>query len=101
MVTEEQIQEKLKTVIDPELQLDIVSMGLVYEVKIRRAGKSVFVLMTLTSPGCPLAGTFEKMVTEVVKQIEGVEEVEIELTWDPPWNVDMMSDEAKAEMGMF
>lgn len=104
MVTEERVREQLKTVKDPELFINIVDLGLVYEIGIRNqeSGKvKVFILMTLTSPGCPLVDTFEGMITQAVKKLDGVEEVNIELTWEPPWNQDMMSEEAKAELGFF
>jgi metal-sulfur cluster biosynthetic enzyme len=104
MVNEEQVREQLKTVKDPELFINIVDLGLVYEVGIRNQelGKTkVFILLTLTSPGCPLADTFEGMITKAVKKLEEVNEVNVELTFDPPWNQDMMSEEAKAELGFF
>ena len=104
MVTEEQVREQLKTVKDPELFINIVDLGLVYEVGIRNqeSGKTkVFILLTLTSPGCPLADTFEGMITQAVKKIPEVDEVNVELTWEPAWNQDMMSEEAKAELGFF
>jgi len=110
MLTEKQIKEVLKTVIDPELFINIVDLGLIYEVKVTEKLKDqktkkqeyvVFVLMTLTSPGCPLASTFERMVTKAVKEIKEVKEVRVDLTWDPPWNQEMMSEEAKAELGLF
>lgn len=110
IVTEDKVREQLKTVQDPELFINIVDLGLVYEVNVteeRKDGETeervykVFILLTLTSPGCPLADTFESMITRAVKKIEEVEEVNIELTFDPPWNQDMMSEEAKAELGFF
>jgi len=107
MVTEEQVWHTLKSVIDPELNVDIVSLGLVYEVRVKQENEkgenrmSVYVLMTLTTPGCPLAGTFNVMVRQALGEIEGLkdEDVEVELTFDPPWVADMMSDELKAKFG--
>ena len=125
VITENQVREKLKAVKDPELFINIVDLGLIYEIRIQKSefssqktiirnkkqpetrnskletGVKVFVRMTLTSPGCPLASTFERLVTKAVKKLPGVEEVKIELAWKPPWNQGMMSEEAKAELGMF
>lgn len=89
----------LATVIDPELNIDIVSLGLIYNVTV--VGKELKILMTLTTPGCPLAAVFESLVQdslEPVRQRFGLE-AEVALTFDPPWVSDMMSDEAKAELG--
>ena len=101
MITSALITEKLKNVIDPELHIDIVSLGLIYEVTVSPA-KSVHILMTLTSPGCPLAGVFGSMVKDALRDIEGLDvdkSVSVELTFDPPWTSDSMSEEAKAELG--
>ena len=101
MITSKLVEEKLKNVIDPELNIDIVSLGLIYEVNVSSAG-TVHILMTLTSPGCPLAGVFGTMVKDVLRDIEGLEvdkNVSVELTFDPPWTQEMMSEEAKAELG--
>lgn len=108
MVTEDQVWQALKTVIDPELHIDIVSLGLVYKVSISSKQTPdgerpmVHILMTLTTPGCPLAGMFDTMVKDALRSLEGIdvdEDVYIELTFDPPWIVDMMSSEARAELG--
>lgn len=94
---EEKVREALKEVIDPELRINIVDLGLIYDV--REEGGVVEVEMTLTSPGCPLAGIIDSKVKEAVGKIKGVKEITVELMWDPPWTQDMMSDEAKAELG--
>lgn len=94
---EQKIREALREVIDPELRISIVDLGLVYDV--REEGGEVEVEMTLTSPGCPLAGVIDTRVKEVVGKIKGVKGVVVEIVWDPPWTQDMMSDEAKAELG--
>lgn len=99
-IMETEVWSKLKTVIDPEMGINIVDMGLIYRVEIREGGV-VFILMTLTSPACPLAGMFDDLVGGAVKQVEGVEKVDIELTFDPPWDLSKMSEEGKAELGMF
>ncbi|MBT4004643.1 MAG: DUF59 domain-containing protein [Candidatus Pacebacteria bacterium] len=101
MITEKLIREKLATVIDPELNVDIVSLGLIYEVKVLPSGM-IDILMTLTSPGCPLAGVFGTMVKSSLVDIKGLDidkNVLVELTFDPPWTTDMMTEEVKAELG--
>lgn len=107
-VTESQVWDHLKNVIDPELNVDIVSLGLVYEVTVKpiqtKKGEEAFVhvLLTLTTPGCPLAHVFEAKIKEALDDIEGLDaykNTNVELTFDPPWIPDMMSEEAKAELG--
>ena len=97
MTTEEKIWSALKKIIDPELGVSIVDLGLVYDV--RYEAGVIEVEMTLTSPGCPLAPVIEKMVREVLSGIPEIKELTIEIVWDPPWTKDMMSDELKAEFG--
>jgi metal-sulfur cluster biosynthetic enzyme len=110
VVTEESVRQALKTVIDPELGINIIDLGLVYEVKIKNpsisAGRQksnlkIHVLMTLTTQGCPLGGWFLEHVKEAVVSVVGVEEeqVEVEITFDPPWTMELMDLEAKAELG--
>lgn len=91
--------ELIKTVYDPEIPVNIYELGLVYEVTVKE-DKLVHVLMTLTAPACPAAEIIPEEVKEKVREIEGVEEVEVEITFEPPWNQEMMSDEAKLELGM-
>lgn len=100
MATEEAVREELREVIDPELGINIVDLGLIYD--ITADGEGVHVLMTLTTPGCPLHGVFRELVTEAAAKVDGVaeEDVDVELTFEPPWNKDKMSDEAKAELNM-
>jgi len=93
-----EIKQALGRVVDPELGIDIVSLGLIYKISVRKSGDTV-VRMTLTSPGCPLASMIDIMVKTEVKKVKGIGEVRTELIWDPPWVPDMMSDEAKAELG--
>lgn len=97
MPTEEDVCEQLKQVIDPELNVNIVDLGLIYEVEVE--GNRVEILMTLTTPGCPLHGVFDELVTREVEKLDGVEEVDVELTFEPRWSPDKMSDEAKDELG--
>ena len=104
MITKQQIWNKLKLVMDPELKINIVDLGLVYKVECQmlNAKCQIKILMTLTTPGCPLAGMFEALVKHALKQLPGIDgdwDVQIELTFDPPWTADMMSEAAKAELG--
>ena len=104
IVTEEQVWKRLKTILDPELKVNIVDLGLVYDIKLKiENGKlKIFIVMTLTTPGCPLAGMFDALVKHALKKLPGVNvdrDVQIELTFDPPWTSDMMSEVAKAELG--
>jgi len=91
--------EQLETIFDPEIPVDIYKLGLVYEVKIQDENK-VYVLMTLTSPNCPVAESLPQEVKEKILEVEGVEHVEVEITFEPPWDQDMISDEAKLELGL-
>ncbi|MET3877829.1 DUF59 domain-containing protein [Chitinophaga sp. OAE865] len=94
----EQIEAQLKTVFDPEIPVNIWELGLVYEVKIKENNR-IGIDMTLTAPGCPVAGDIIREVDEKVRNIEGVSDVDVHLTFDPPWTKDMMSEEAKLELG--
>lgn len=94
----EKIVEILHTIYDPEIPVDIYELGLVYDVFINE-NRDVRILMTLTSPNCPVAEVLPMEVQEKVKTIDEINEVEIELTFDPPWSQDMMSEEAKLELG--
>jgi len=94
-----EIQKALETVYDPELKpATIVDLGLVYEIITKENGTAKIV-MTLTAPGCPVAGQIMDEVQQKVAAVEGVKEALVELTFDPPWNRDMMSEEAKLELG--
>lgn len=96
-----QIREILETVYDPELKpANIVDLGLVYEI-ITKEGGVAKVVMTLTAPGCPVAGEIMDEVQRKVASIEGVNESLVELTFDPPWTKDMMTEEAKLDLGLF
>jgi protein containing DUF59 len=94
----EKIVEILHTIYDPEIPVDIYELGLVYDVFINE-NRDVRILMTLTSPNCPVAEVLPMEVQEKVKTIDEINEVEVELTFDPPWSQDMMSEEAKLELG--
>lgn len=99
MFTKKQVEEKLQDVIDPELQMSIVDLGLIYEVTLE--GENVTILMTLTTMGCPLFDTIEEDIHAKLGSI-GVEEknIKINLTFDPPWSMDRMSERAKAMLGI-
>jgi len=93
MVTEEQVFQALSSVRDPELPLNIVDLGLIYDVSIEN--DAVSVKMTLTTPGCPMHYTIKAEAEEALRKLSGIRSVKVEIVWDPPWNPDMMSEEAK------
>ena len=95
---ENKIIEAIKTCYDPEIPVNIYEMGLIYDIQIDD-NHLVQIKMTLTSPGCPVAGTLPGEIQEKVKSIEGISNAKVEVVWDPPWNPDMMSEEAKLELG--
>ncbi|MGC8663607.1 MAG: metal-sulfur cluster assembly factor [Thermoplasmata archaeon] len=98
MVKQEDVIEALKTVIDPEIGLDVINLGLVYEIKLN--GDNIYVKMTMTTPGCPLTAWILADAENRLKQIPGVNDVQIELVWDPPWSVDRISEEARKLLGL-
>jgi len=94
----EKIVEVIKTIFDPEIPVDIYELGLIYDVFVNE-DMDVKVLMTLTSPNCPVAETLPMEVEEKIRSIEEVRNAEVEITFDPTWTQDMMSEEAKLELG--
>ncbi|MGB5242964.1 MAG: SUF system Fe-S cluster assembly protein [Lutimonas sp.] len=94
----EKIVDKLKSIFDPEIPVDIYELGLIYDVFVNEKN-DVKILMTLTSPNCPVAETLPVEVEEKVRSIDEVRNAEVEITFDPPWTQDMMSEEAKLELG--
>jgi FeS assembly SUF system protein len=88
----------IKTVYDPEIPVDVYELGLIYEISVFPVN-NVFILMTLTSPSCPSAEVIPVEVEQKIKEIEGVSSVKVELTFDPPYSQDMMSEAAKLELG--
>jgi FeS assembly SUF system protein len=95
----EEIISVLKTVYDPEIPVDIYELGLIYDVQISDDA-DVKIIMTLTTPNCPVAETLPQEVKDKVAEVELVKSVDLELTFEPSWNKDMMSEEAKFELGM-
>lgn len=94
----DEVKAAIKTVFDPEIPVDVYELGLIYEINVFPVN-NVFVLMTLTSPSCPAAEVIPDEVKTAIKAIEGVNDVEVEVTFDPPYEQDMMSEEAKLELG--
>lgn len=94
----DKVVEAIKSVYDPEIPVDVYELGLIYEINVFPVN-NVYILMTLTSPACPAAEDIPGEVEQKVKAIEGVNEVKVELTFDPPFSTDMMSEEAKLTLG--
>jgi metal-sulfur cluster biosynthetic enzyme len=97
VATKEQVLEILRTVEDPELGMDIVDLGLLYEVEVEDSTAKI--VYSLTSMGCPAGPLIAQDIDSAARQVEGIEEVELELTFDPPWTPDKMSDDAKFILG--
>jgi len=98
MSKKDQIIEEIKKVYDPELPVNIYELGLIYDIQVNK--KKVKIKMTLTTPNCPVGESLPKEVKDVAMQVKDVEEVDLELVWDPPWTKDMMSDAAKLELNL-
>jgi FeS assembly SUF system protein len=96
----DQLVEKLKTVYDPEIPVDIYELGLIYKVDVSD-DKDVAIEMTLTAPGCPVAGEMPDWVRDAVLSVDGVRSCDVNLVFDPPWDPSRMSDEAKLQLNMF
>ena len=95
----EKIVRILKTIYDPEIPVDIYELGLIYDVLVNEDNE-VKILMTLTSPNCPVAETLPGEVEEKVKSLDAIKDAEVEITFDPPWTQELMSEEAKLELGL-
>lgn len=95
----EDVVDVLRSIYDPEIPVDIYELGLIYDVQVSDLG-GVKILMTLTSPNCPVAESLPAEVREKTRSLDEVNEVEVELTFDPPWSKDLMSEEAKLELGI-
>jgi FeS assembly SUF system protein len=94
----DEIVEACRTVHDPEIPVNIYDLGLVYQIKIDDEN-NVRVMMTLTAPGCPVAGEMPGWVADAIEPLPGVKTVDVQLVWDPPWGMEMLSDEARLELG--
>ncbi len=94
----DQVVEACRTVFDPEIPVNIYDLGLVYTIEINDES-DVKIFMSLTAPGCPVAGEMPGWVAEAITPVPGVRHVDVELVWDPQWGMDMMSDEARLELG--
>ncbi|MEI6044053.1 MAG: metal-sulfur cluster assembly factor [Chloroflexota bacterium] len=97
--SEAEVREALKTVYDPEIGINIVDLGLIYDVEVQEAGL-VDINMTLTTPGCPLSHVIGEQVREALEGMPGITDVKLNLVWTPSWNPTMMSEDAKMELGM-
>ena len=98
MEVKNKIIEEIKKIYDPELPVNIYELGLIYDIQVN--GHKAEIKMTLTTPNCPVAESLPKEVKEGAMQVEGIDDVNLELVWDPPWNKDMMSDAAKLELNL-
>ena len=98
MEVENKIIDEIRKIYDPELPVNIYDLGLIYDVQVLK--EKAKIKMTLTTPNCPVAESLPKEVKEGAMQVEGIENVDLELVWDPPWNKDMMSDAAKLELNL-
>lgn len=94
------VVDVLRTVYDPEIPVNIYDLGLIYGLDIDQENRRVHICMTLTAPACPVAQTFPDTVANAVRQVPGIEDVKVELVWDPPWSQDRMSEAARLELGM-
>ena len=94
----ESIVEACRTVYDPEIPVNIYDLGLIYTIDIDEENH-VKIIMTLTAPGCPVAGEMPGWIEDAVGRVDGIQDVQVELTWEPPWGMDLMSDEARLELG--
>ncbi|NNK78423.1 MAG: SUF system Fe-S cluster assembly protein [Litoreibacter sp.] len=92
------VVEACRSVYDPEIPVNIYDLGLVYTIDINEENEAS-VIMTLTAPGCPVAGEMPGWLAEAIEPLPGIKQVNVEITWDPPWGMEMMSDEARLELG--
>lgn len=97
---EQQVIAALKTVYDPEIPVDIYELGLIYTIDLDEVARRARIEMTLTAPGCPVAGAMPEWVKHAVESVEGVDEAEVELVWEPMWTPELMSMRAKLELNM-
>lgn len=100
IASEADVIEALKTVCDPEIMINVYDMGLIYNIEIRDNG-DVFIAMTLTAPGCPVAGILPQQVADAVALVEGTGRVEVRIVWEPAWTIERLSDDARAMIELF
>lgn len=100
IASEADVVEALKTVCDPEIMINVYDMGLIYNIEIRDNG-DVFIAMTLTAPGCPVAGILPQQVADAVALVEGTGKVEVRIVWEPAWTMERLSDDARAMIELF
>lgn len=98
MIDIEQVREKLTEVLDPELGLNVIELGLVYEIS-EPADGDLIIRMTMTTPGCPMHDNISEAVEWALFRVDGVASIKVDVVWDPPWTPEMMTDEAKAKLG--
>ena len=98
MITENEVIEVLKQCYDPEIPINIVDLGLVYEIKISE--HKIYIKMTLTSPFCPMSSFIQSDIKSKLENLEGINEAEIDIVWEPPWSPDKVSEAAKAQLGI-
>ncbi len=98
-VIKETVTDALRSVMDPEIGIDVVSLGLIYDLNISSDG-DVHIKMTMTTPGCPLVGMMTEDAKNVIETMDGVKSVDVELVWDPPWTPDMIDPEVRARLGI-
>jgi len=99
MELKDQIINEIKKIYDPEIPVNIYELGLIYDIKIENKNTAK-VKMTLTSPNCPVAESLPKEVKDSIMQVEGIDKVDLDLVWDPPWDQSMMSESAKLELNL-
>jgi FeS assembly SUF system protein len=100
LVVKDQLIKAIKTVYDPEIPVDIYELGLIYDVNLKENG-NVDVKMTLTAPGCPVAGEMPQWVENALMAVDGVEKVFVDMVFDPPWDMSLMSEEARLTLNMY
>ena len=98
MEIKNKIIDEIRKIYDPELPVNIYELGLIYDIKV--VGRRAEIKMTLTTPNCPVAESLPKEVKEVTMQVDEIDDVDLQLVWDPPWTTDMMSDAAKLELNL-
>ena len=99
LISEEEIVKCIKTVMDPEIPVNLYDLGLIYSIKI--TNNNILIEMTLTNPNCPVAGQMPENVGKSIETLEGIKSVEVKLVWSPPWNKDLMSEDAKLALDIF